>query len=393
MYNKKCMFNILIIGTWTLVHSGYMEDNYAKSVIEDADLDTAQLIHKYKYPVETHFVTTKDNYILRVHRIPKPNAPPVFLMHGLQDSSSTWILMGPHKAPGYFFYDNGYDVWMGNARGNRYSRNHTTLDPDIDRDFWKFSWNEIGFYDLAAMIDYVLAQTGYQKTGYFGHSQGTTSFWVLCSMRPQYNAKITMMHALAPVAYMKHIKTPLLGMAINFIKASKGHVTDLLPRNNMFYKMCLTSKMAEDTCMDVLNKALGKDGKQTNTSMLPAIFGHVPAGCNIKQVEHYMQLIESDRFCNYDFGLQGNVKHYGQSTPPEYPLKKVTAPVGLYYAHNDYLSSVVDVKRLARMLPNVVENSLYPYKKWNHMTMLWGVDARELAHKRMLEVMKNYPYE
>lgn len=114
------------------------------------------------------------------------------------------------------------------------------------------------------MIDYVLNQTGYKKTGYFGHSQGTTSFWVLCSMRPEYNNKITMMHALAPVAYMKHVKSPLLGMAMNFVKASKGHLNELLPRNEMLYKMCTTSKIAEDTCVDVFFKIAGKDVKQTN---------------------------------------------------------------------------------------------------------------------------------
>ncbi|XP_046808222.1 lipase 1-like [Lucilia cuprina] len=390
---KKFVVCSVILKLWVLVDAGYMEDNYPKSIIEDADLDTAQLIHKYKYPVETHYVTTEDKYILRVHRIPKPKAPPVFLMHGLEDSSSTWILMGPQKAPGYFFSDNGYDVWLGNARGNRYSRNHTLFDPDTDRDFWKFTWNEIGYYDLAAMIDYVLTQTGYQKTGYFGHSQGTTSFWVLCSLRPEYNEKITMMHALAPVAYMKHVKSPLLGMAMNFVQASKEYLTDFIPRNEMLYKMCLISKISEDTCLDVFNKVVGKDMKQTNMTMLPAIFGHVPAGCNIKQVDHYLQLVKSNRFCKYDYGPQENMKHYGQTSPPEYPLKKITVPVGLYYTRNDYLSSVVDVKRLARMLPNVVVNSLYPYRKWNHMTMLWGIDARELAHKRMLEVMKNYPYE
>lgn len=127
--------------------------------------------------------------------------------------------------------------------------------------------------------------------------------------------------------------------------------------------------------------------------MIPVIFGHLPAGCNIKQVDHYLQLVENDRFCQYDWGPQENMKHYGKSSPPEYPLKKITVPVGLYYTYNDYLSSDVDVKRLARILPNVVENCLYPHKKWNHMTMLCGMDARELAHKRMLELMKNYPYE
>lgn len=33
--------------------------------------------------------------------------------------------------------DAGYDVWILNARGNRYSRAHVELDPDLF-DFWRF---------------------------------------------------------------------------------------------------------------------------------------------------------------------------------------------------------------------------------------------------------------
>lgn len=55
------------------------------------------------------------------------------------------------------------------------------------------------------MIDYVLQQTGEEKLFYIGHSQGTTSFFVMASTRPEYNEKIRLMVALAPVAYMKHI--------------------------------------------------------------------------------------------------------------------------------------------------------------------------------------------
>lgn len=55
--------------------------------------------------------------------------------------------------------DQGYDVWMGNARGNSWSREHESLTID-DANFWKFSWHEVGTIDLPAMIDYVLEQTG-----------------------------------------------------------------------------------------------------------------------------------------------------------------------------------------------------------------------------------------
>lgn len=45
------------------------------------------------------------------------------------------------------------------------------------------------------MIDYALLRTGQSDLHYIGHSQGTTAFFVMCSLRKEMNAKIRTMHA------------------------------------------------------------------------------------------------------------------------------------------------------------------------------------------------------
>ena len=71
----------------------------------------------------------------------------------------------------------GYDVWLGNSRGTVYSREHKTMDPDKDKVFWKYTWQDMAEKDLPAIINYTLDHTTYQQVHYIGHSQGSQIFY------------------------------------------------------------------------------------------------------------------------------------------------------------------------------------------------------------------------
>ena len=83
------------------------------------------------------------------------------MQHGFVDSCDGWIVnSGPDEnlAPAFYFANKGFDVWLGNMRGNYYSREHISLDPK-DKEFWKFSFDEMAKYDLTAAFQYIHSNT------------------------------------------------------------------------------------------------------------------------------------------------------------------------------------------------------------------------------------------
>lgn len=98
---------------------------------------------------------------------------------------------------------------MGNARGNYYSRKHTTVNSNLIA-YWEFGWEEIGTKDLPAIIDYALDHTGQNKLHFIGHAQGSTAFFAMASLMPEYNEKVASMHAMAPIAYMANSQDTFL---------------------------------------------------------------------------------------------------------------------------------------------------------------------------------------
>ncbi|XP_066601259.1 uncharacterized protein [Prorops nasuta] len=373
------------------------------------DMTLSGFVNDSGYPWEVHNVVTEDGYILSVHRIPHgtnetANArnngtkPVVLLVHGLLGCSADWILTGPNRSLAFLLADDGYDVWMGNSRGTTNSKNHTHL-PVTSSQFWDFSWHEMGVYDAPAVIDYILDLTGQKQLFYIGFSQGTTQFWILCSLRPEYNEKIKLMTALAPVAYAGHLQGMLkyssyVAVFFKWLYRFTGFF-EFMPNSYMMkslgYYMCRRQAMTQPICELIEFSIAGFDDSEFDSELMGRYLLFSPAGCSFKQLVHYaLSVTNPGHFRPYDNGWWGNFRTYGSLVPPEYPLGKVTAPIVLYNGLNDYLADPQDVDLLHARLPNVIERFTVTLKTLNHFDFIYGLDIPRIVYEDVLRHMNEY---
>lgn len=317
------------------------------------------------YPVELHHVTTEDGYVLQMHRIPyspknqkRDDRPVVFMQHGLLGSADNYVLADRSQAAGYLAADAGYDVWLGNDRASFYSH-HIHYKP-IDPRYWNFSFTEIGLFDLPASIDYILDKTKRSHLHYVGHSQGTTTYLVFLSLRPEYNFKIKSGHLLAPIAFLRDVKSPVVQVAQELVPFVGGADPERFPLTSIGYvrfkpvNIILANLCAQPVllliCVVFVELYAGPAEVYTNQTLIPPLLATFPAGGSLNQIIHFAQLIISKRFQQFDWGSKINQKKYGTSNPPDFPIQRIKASTFFYYSNGDFLSSDIDVRSLLRSL-------------------------------------------
>ncbi|XP_054716028.1 gastric triacylglycerol lipase-like [Uloborus diversus] len=395
----------------TLIVCSFIHASTARNIVDEIEIlldpdllrNVSQLISSKGYPVEEHTVQTKDGYLLGLQRIPHGRTevyhlqprPVVFLQHGLLSAASDYVINFPEQSLGFILADAGYDVWLGNTRGNTYSRKHVKYTPKM-KEFWEFSFDQMAQYDLPAMIDYVLKTSGQAKLNYVGHSQGTSAAFALLSENPEYNKKVKLFIALAPVTTVGYITSAIKYLApftkeIDFLFEILG-IGEFLPNNVImkYLSELVCEKEIRYLCEDVMFLMFGTDKAELNQTRIGVYSAHTPAGSSTQSVVHYAQLVNSKTFQKYDYGKKGNMKHYNQTTPPQYDVSKITAPVALIWSMNDALADPVDVDILIGKLKSMVSNYCVPFPLFNHQDFVLAVDTRKLLYDHLLQLLKKF---
>jgi lysosomal acid lipase/cholesteryl ester hydrolase len=184
--------------------------------------DFGELCDVFGYLFEEHVVLTKDGYLLGLHRLPSPKGevrrtpgastgkPVVYLHHGLLMNSEVWIcLNSEERSLAFALASAGFDVWLGNNRGNKYSKKSIHHKPSSTK-FWDYSLDDFAWHDIPDSIEYILDITKASSVGYVGFSQGTAQAFAALSIHPKLNQKVNVFIALAPAMNPAGLAAPIV---------------------------------------------------------------------------------------------------------------------------------------------------------------------------------------
>ncbi|KAM9462150.1 gastric triacylglycerol lipase [Clarias gariepinus] len=369
-----------------------------KKLDPEVKMNISEIIRHWGYPAEEFEVATEDGYILSVNRIPhgiqrkfqQAPKPVVFLQHGLLAAGSNWVTNLPNTSLGFLLADAGFDVWLGNSRGNTWSRKHVHFRPD-QKEYWQFSHDEMAKKDLPAVINFITKTTGQEQIFYVGHSQGTTIAFMAFSTMPELASKIKMFFALAPVATVAFTKSPMGKLSImpEFVIWTLFGKRDFLPQNALikfFATEFCSKKPISVLCGNIFFLLCGFDEINLNMTRTPVYTTHCPAGTSVQNMVHWAQAIKSKKLMAYDYGKAGNIAHYNQSTPPLYYVRDMKVPTAVWSGGHDTLADPNDVALLLTQIPNLVFHR--NIKHWEHLDFIWGLDAPQEMYEPMIKMMR-----
>ncbi|KAK9374295.1 Alpha/Beta hydrolase protein [Lipomyces chichibuensis] len=354
----------------------------------------------YGYRVEEHIVKTTDGYLLGVHRIyqskrevanevlPK-GKPIVYLHHGLLMNSEVWVcLTDPKRCLPFLLVERGYDVWLGNNRGNKYSKKHVFLQ-STESAFWNFSMDEFALYDIPDTIDYILSTTCQKNLAYIGFSQGSAQAFAALSLHPGLNDKVKVFVALAPAMAPGGLS---IGIVDALIKASPTIMFFFFGRKAILSSAIFwQSIMYPPLFVRLIDRSLiflfNWHGKHISFHQKVAAYAHLYSFASVKTVVHWFQIMRHSCFQMFDDEPSSPVRLYGQAfyKVAQFPTRNIRSPIYLMYGTAD---SLVDIDAMLKELPR--HAVAIPVEDHEHLDIIWGKDVQKIVIPQVLNVLEKY---
>ncbi|OAA55675.1 alpha/beta hydrolase fold-1 [Cordyceps fumosorosea ARSEF 2679] len=381
------------------------------SCISDSVRDAAdfvELCQIWGYEAEEHIVQTKDGYLLGLHRLQwrrgeegqRVNSGPdsikkrvVYMHHGLLMNSEVWVCQTDEKrCLAFELVEQGFDVWFGNNRGNKYSKKSIHSSPNSTR-FWDFSIDEFAFHDIPDSIEYILESTQQKSLSYIGFSQGTAQAFAMLAIHPQLNHKVNVFIALAPAMAPAGLSN---GIVDSLMKASPSALYLMFGRRSILssattWEALLYPPLFARSIDMGLSFLFDWKTLNITPSQKLAAYPHLYSYTSTKSVVHWFQIIRHRSFQLYDDDVHQPIRmsaaasRRASTKVAKYPTRNIRTPVVLVYGGSD---SLVDIDSMLRELPPQTVATEIPH--YEHLDFLWARDVDVQVFRHVFDALDSF---
>lgn len=379
------------------------EEVLASNIAQASDF--TEMCALFGYEAEEHIVQTSDGYLLGLQRLAHRKGDEnirvnqgagsqikkvVYLHHGLLMSSEVWVALTDEKRCLPFqLVERGYDVWLGNNRGNKYAKKSVHFSPGSN-EFWDFSMDQFAFHDIPNSIEYILGVTGQPSLSYVGFSQGTAQGFATLAIHPLLNQKVDVFVALAPAMAPSGLRNRIVD---SLMKASPEFLFLLFGRRSILSSTTMWQTILYPPIyVRIIDTALStlfnwKCRNITWTQKLAAYL-HLYSFTSTKSVVHWFQIIRNKNFQFYDdethapFSIAASERFY---KPIKYPTRNIKTPIVLLYGDSD---SLVDINVMLQGLPRGTTATAIP--TYEHLDFLWASDVDRQVFGHVFDALETF---
>ena len=324
---------------------------------------------------ESHDVVTADGYHLMLFRLKRRRGGggqgrQVLLFHGLMQDCESFLVGGRDSLAAVLALDSDSDVWLANARCNKYSQRHSHLSSQEDK-FWQVSLDEL-VSDVEVLVDHVLSRGVGRGLVCIGFSQGSAQLCGALSSIPTLNLKLSLLVCLAPAVKPGGLAPSTL---ISAIQSRPALMSFLFGRRALFssvfnWQSILSPSAFAWTCVHSMRFLFGWSCAKISERRRATLFQSIYSPAPVRTILHWFQNIQLRRF-----------GAFRNAAPYDFSL--ITCPVAI-------LSGSLDTLILPSALRDAVGERCIMYhieKDYEHLDLIWADDAKEHIFNRILKLI------